>query len=78
MITQGMLHYDKRVLIQKPPQAYHLVESALGTMVSLSLFLSAQDTLTGASFFNRCDLNQIIYSGQILTNSESNTHALTD
>ena len=36
---------------------------------------SAQYTLTGAVFHNRCEL-KIIYYGQILTNSESNTDAL--
>ena len=40
MITQGMLH-DKRV-IQKAPRAYHLVKSALGTMVNdVSLWVTS-------------------------------------
>ena len=40
-------------------------------------FLSAQDSLTGAALHNRCEYNKFIYSGHILTHSESKTDALT-
>ena len=44
VITQGMLHHDKRV-IQKPPRTNHLVVSALGSMLNyVSLWVTSTHT----------------------------------